>query len=70
MQERETAAAAQGAQLIDRYLELGRKSGAVTDDNVEKMKRLASADFELFVDMLKLGQTAPEAGNKERISNH
>lgn len=68
MQERETAAAAQGTKLVDRYLELGRKSGAVTDENADKMRRLAAADFDLFVDMLKLDAAKAE-GSQERISD-
>ncbi len=70
MQERDTAAAAQSVKLVDRYLELGRKSGAVTDDNAEKMRRLAAADFDLFVDMLKLDNVTKPAGGQERISDH
>jgi len=70
MQERETAAAAQGTKLVDRYLELGRKSGAVTDDNAEKMRRLAGADFELFVDLLNLDAAAAEKAETDRLSKH
>lgn len=72
MQERETAAAEQATRQVDRYLELGRKSGAVTDDNADKMRRLAAADFDLFVDMLKLDATVPAGtGNSnERVSDH
>jgi len=70
MQERETAAAAQGTKLVDRYLELGRKSGAVTDDNADKMRRLAGADFELFVDLLNLDTVVTPVVEEDRLSNH
>ena len=71
MQERETGFSDKEKKLVDRYLDLGRKSGAVTDDNAEKMRRLACADFDLFVDMLKLDLTpASQPGSQERISNH
>lgn len=66
MEEMETAQADRQKKLVDRYLELGRKSGAVTDDNAEKMRRLAAADFDLFVELLKLD--AITSGQQERIS--
>lgn len=73
MGEQETAQADRQKKLVDRYLELGRKTGAVTDDNAEKMRRLAAADFDLFVDMLKLDAmpaATPKPGVQGRVSDH
>ena len=38
--------------LVGQLLALGKKNGVVTDKNEERMKRLASADFELFAEMI------------------
>lgn len=38
--------------LIGQLLSLGKKNGTVTDQNEDRMKRLASADFELFAEMI------------------
>lgn len=38
--------------LVDHYLELGVKNGTVTDKNKDRMKKLASADFDLFAEMV------------------
>lgn len=61
--------------LVDHYLALGVTNGTVTDKNKERMKKLASADFELFTEMVtdvpeeqegtveKMGTILNEGGN-------
>lgn len=52
--------------LVDRYLEMGTKAGTVTDKNKEKLERLASADFDLFLDLVTATATSGTAEeNKE-----
>lgn len=53
IQTRETA-------LVNHYLALGEKNGTVTDKNKERMKKLASADFDLFAEMVTDVQDDPE----------
>lgn len=38
--------------LVNHYLALGVTNGTVTDKNKERMKKLASADFDLFAEMV------------------
>lgn len=52
IQTRETALTEQRNALVDHYLALGEKNGTVTDKNKERMKKLASADFGLFAEMV------------------
>lgn len=52
IQTRETALTEQRNALVDHYLALGEKNGTVTDKNKERMKKLASADFDLFAEMV------------------
>lgn len=52
IQTRETALAEQRNALVNHYLALGEKNGTVTDKNKERMKKLASADFDLFAEMV------------------
>ncbi|MCD8138131.1 MAG: ATP-dependent Clp protease proteolytic subunit [Parabacteroides gordonii] len=52
IQAKETALAEQRNALVNHYLALGEKNGTVTDKNKERMKKLASADFELFAEMV------------------
>lgn len=52
IQTRETALADQRNALVNHYLALGEKNGTVTDKNKERMKKLASADFDLFAEMV------------------
>lgn len=44
--------------LIAHYMSLGEKSGIVNEKNKDRMQRLAVADFDLFVDMLKVENSA------------
>lgn len=46
--------------LVDHYLALGKMYGTVTEKNKERMKKLASADFELFAEMVNDVQGDPE----------
>lgn len=46
--------------LVDHYLALGVTNGTVTDKNKERMKKLASADFDLFAEMVTDVQGDPE----------
>ena len=55
--------------LVDHYLALGVTNGSVTDKNKERMKKLASADFDLFAEMVTDVQDAPE-GEAGKISNN
>ena len=52
IQAKETALAEQRNALVNHYLALGEKNGTVTDKNKERMKKLASADFDLFAEMV------------------
>lgn len=52
IQTKETALADQRNALVNHYLALGEKNGTVTDKNKERMKKLASADFGLFAEMV------------------
>lgn len=52
IQTRENALTEQRNALVDHYLALGEKNGTVTDKNKERMKKLASADFDLFAEMV------------------
>lgn len=52
IQTRETALTEQRNALVNHYLALGEKNGTVTDKNKERMKKLASADFDLFAEMV------------------
>lgn len=52
IQTRETALTEQRNALVNHYLALGEKNGTVTDKNKERMKKLASADFGLFAEMV------------------
>lgn len=52
IQTKETALADQRNALVNHYLALGEKNGTVTDKNKERMKKLASADFDLFAEMV------------------
>lgn len=55
--------------LVDHYLALGVTNGTVTDKNKERMKKLASADFDLFAEMVTDVQSDPEgADGKEGTS--
>jgi ATP-dependent Clp endopeptidase proteolytic subunit ClpP len=60
IQTRETALAEQRNALVNHYLALGEKNGTVTDKNKERMKKLASADFDLFAEMVTDVQDDPE----------
>ena len=42
------------AKMVDKMLEVGRKTGVITEKNEAAMKRLASTDIDLFVDMLDI----------------
>lgn len=46
--------------LVDHYLALGVKNGTVTDKNKDRMKKLASADFDLFAEMVTDVKDDPE----------
>ena len=48
--------------LVDHYLALGVTNGSVTNKNKERMKKLASADFDLFAEMVTDVQEEPEEG--------
>lgn len=60
IQAKETALAEQRNALVNHYLALGEKNGTVTDKNKERMKKLASADFDLFAEMVTDVQDDPE----------
>lgn len=40
--------------LVDKLLEVGKNTGTITDKNEAAMRRLASSDLELFVDMIDI----------------
>lgn len=65
IQARETALAEQRNALVTHYLAFGKKNGTVTDKNEERMKKLASADFDLFAEMVTDVQDEPEEGKEE-----
>lgn len=48
MTEQENAGS---TKMVDQLVKIGRELGTVTDDNVEKVKRLAKADFDLAAEM-------------------
>lgn len=60
IQAKETALAEQRNVLVAHYLALGKKNGTVTDKNEERMKKLATADFNLFAEMVTDVQDDPE----------
>lgn len=60
IQRRETAQAEQRNALVNHYLALGEKNGTVTEKNKERMKKLASADFDLFAEMVTDVPEEPE----------
>lgn len=66
IQARETALADQRTALVNHYLALGEKNGTVTDKNKERMKKLASADFDLFAEMVTdVPEEQEDAAGKE-----
>jgi len=42
---------AESARMVDQLVKMGRELGTVTDENVEKVKRVAKADFDLACEM-------------------
>lgn len=63
---KETATDEREQSLVAGLLALGKKNGTVTEKNEERMKRLASADFELFAEMVT---DTPDAGEEVREEN-
>lgn len=56
--------------LIDQHIALGKKTGVITDVNEDKMRRLAAADFGLFLEFFGEAQpVTPVKLNNQRISD-
>lgn len=69
IQTKETALAEQRNALVTHYLAFGEKNGTVTDKNKERMKKLASADFDLFAEMVTDVQEEPEEEKGQEGTN-
>lgn len=58
--------------MVDKLVEVGKITGAITEKNEDAMKRLATADLDLFVDMLNLdalNSDVAEEGKQVRLSD-
>lgn len=54
--------------VVDRLLALGEKNGTVTEKNKERMKRLATADFDLFAEMVSEVSDSHDDGEDEPLT--
>jgi ATP-dependent protease ClpP protease subunit len=63
---KDTNLAGARTKLVDSAIAAGKKSGTVTDLNEEKMRRLAQADLDLFIDLV---MKPAEAADNTRLSD-
>lgn len=63
---------AREAAVVDQHIAFGKKTGVITDANEAKMRRLAAADFELFLDFVgeaQPGTATQKATGGQRVSS-
>lgn len=63
LDKRENTISGKEKKVVDHYINTGRKNGSVTDENEDRFRKLASVDFDLFVDMI--GEEAEAKKEKE-----
>lgn len=68
--KREQDAGTRENSIVERLIAMGEMHGTVTDKNKERMKRLALADFELFIEMVSdfHPKTPGESGEEEELT--
>lgn len=67
LDKRENTIHGKEKKIVDHYINVGKRNSSVTDENEERFRKLATVDFDLFVDMIgEEAEAKKEKGDGEQ----